>query len=845
MSRHSPKSNAPGGSVLSRVLVFLAAVQIVAVLLPTAAAGQEEPAAPPKETPTQEAEPTPDSEPADPARDQAETPAPTPEPDPPSTEEPSPEPAPDEEEEPTPTETSPEPSPAPDEEESPSACALQGAEKVETDKLEYAPGATASIEGNDFTASCEASIEITTEGGSAPVVIEVETSSDGKLDSDWRVDGAPGTYELRVRGLNDVSLASTTFTVTDEKPSPAECAAQETEKIVTDKSEYRTGATVRITGEGFATWCDLRVAVTRPNGSVDTAELRIAAGEESDPESSARTNKADDPSATGAFRYDYALGDLPGRYRVRVLGAADGALASTTFAVMDSRPATCERRGREWITTDKGDYRPGATVHMTGAGYARSCLVKVKVIRPNGSVVRGDRSFAPGVDRVRTTARGRLAYDYVLNGIEGLYRVRVLGAGNVLLAKTTFTDQIRATPSDPRADFFPGNATACGQVGFPDDVQIGADDSDDAGDAFVVGTTTGIDPDRLQVQITPVGVAAGVVVHAVVVKGSNGYNVYTAPFVPPDEAPPQNYISPKNNGGNVANISHWFVCYTFGGIEPDEGELIVLKRVIPPRGPTVEPLPTEFTVDVTCITPTGGTIEETFTFGEGGGVGTTLGGTRARIGIPVASTCTVVERETATFPDGSVVRYIPGQSVTIGEGIGVVVLVVNNFRDVATLTGSLRINKVVEPPSADLPDSFRVHVACTDRTITTVTVPAGGSATVEGIRAGAYCAVRERTRSLPSDLDITYSGDGVVQVRRHGIVQIVENETVEMTITNDAGISPGPPEPRGRGGAGVGKGGPARPGGELPLTGGPAVLLGGIGLLLFAGGLALVGRTKS
>jgi hypothetical protein len=257
------------------------------------------------------------------------------------------------------------------------------------------------------------------------------------------------------------------------------------------------------------------------------------------------------------------------------------------------------------------------------------------------------------------------------------------------------------------------------------------------------------------------------------------------------------------------------------------------------------PLPTEFTVDVTCVTPTGRTIEETFTFGEGGGVGTTLGGTRARIGIPVGSTCTVVERDTDTFPDGSVVRYIPGQTVTIGEGIGVVVLVVNNFRDVETLTGSLRINKVVEPPSADLPDRFRVHAACTDRTITTVTVPAGGSATVEGIRAGAYCAVRERTRSLPSDLEITYSGDGVVQVRRHGIVQIVENETVEMTINNDAGISPGPPEPRGRGGAGVGKGGPARPRGELPLTGGPAVLLGGIGLLLFAGGLALAGRTKS
>ncbi|MGH3011031.1 MAG: DUF5979 domain-containing protein [Gaiellaceae bacterium] len=830
---------------MRRMLILLALALFV---LPAAAAGQEEPQAPASDPAAQEGEPASDPEPAEPPEEEAEPSASEPEPAP--TEEQEPEPAPGEEEgrkeEPDPAPTEEETEPAPDEQQGPTACASQGTERVETDESEYAAGSTAHIRGTDFVTSCEASIEITpTEGGFAPVVNKVETSAEGRLEDDYLVDGDAGEYEVRVLGADDVVLASTTFTVTAEEPTPDQCVAQGTESVAADKSRYALRSTVHITGDGYAASCGLQVEVTRPNGSVDTADVQVApAAEEPEAARSAPSGdaeiEADDSAATGPFEYDYVLGNLTGRYVVRVLGAGGEALASTAFAVEGPRPTSCERRRRETIATDKADYRPGATVHMTGSGYARSCLVKVRVVRPDGSVVRGDGSFERGVDQVRTTARGRLFYDYVLNGIEGLYRVRVLGAGGILLAKTTFTDQIRATPSDPRADFFPGNATTCGQVGFPDDVQIGADDSDDAADAFVVGTTTGIDPDRLQVEITPAGAAAGVVVHAVVVKGSNGYNVYTAPFVPPDEAPPQNYISPRNNGGNVANISHWFVCYTFGGIEPDQGELIVLKRVIPPRGPTVEPLPTEFTVDVTCITPTGGTIEETFIFGEGGGVGTTLGGTRARIGIPVGSTCTVVELSTDTFPDGSVVRYIPGQTVTIGEGIGVVVLVVNNFRDVETLTGSLRINKVVEPPSADPPSSFRVHVACNDRTSTTVTVPAGGSATVKGIRAGAYCAVKERTRSLPSDLEVTYSGDGVVQVRRHGIVQIVENETVELTITNDGGISPGPPEPRGRGGAG--KGGPVRPRGDLPLTGGPAVLLGTIGLVLVAGGLILTRR---
>ena len=837
MSRPLSILHAPVGSQMRRVLLLLA---VLVVLLPAAAAGQEEPAEPAENAPTQEGEPTPDSEPAP---GQSETPAPDSEPEPAPTEEQEPEPEPDEEQEPDPAPTEEqEPDPAPDEDQESTACALQRTETLETDQSEYAPGSTAHIKGADFATSCEASIEISrTEGDLAPFVVEVETSSEGTLDADYLVDGDAGEYKVRVLGADDEVLTSTTFAVTAEESVPEECAAQGTERVAVDRSRYAPRSTVRITGDGYAASCDLQVEVTRPNGSVDTAEVQVAPAAE---EPNAARSSASE--ATGSFEYDYVLGNLTGRYRVRVLSADSEAFASAAFAVEGPRPTRCERRGRETIATDKADYRPGATVHMTGARYARSCLVKVKVVRPDGSVVRGDGSFEPGVDQVRTTARGRLFYDYVLNGIEGLYRVRVLGAGNALLAKTTFTDQIRATPSDPRADFFRGNATRCMEVGFPADLQLGADGSDAAADAFVVGTPTGRDPDMLQVEITPAGVAAGVVVNAVVVKGSNGYNVYTAPFVPPDEAFPQNYISPTNNGGNVANISHWFVCYTFGGIVPVEGALFVHKRVIPPRGPTVDPLPTEFIVDVVCETPTGGLINETFVFGEGGGVGTTLGGTRARIGIPVGSTCMVEERDTDTFPEGSVVSYFPAQDVTIEEGPGAVVVVTNNFRNVETLTGSLRIRKVVEPPSADLPDSFRVHVDCTDRTSTTVTVPAGGSATVGGITAGAYCAVRERTGSLPSDLEVTYSGDGVEQVRRDGIVQIVENETVEMTITNDAGDAPpeppGPNGGQGGAGAGAGEGGPARPRGELPLTGGPAVLLGGLGLALIAGGLVVARR---
>ena len=271
---------------------------------------------------------------------------------------------------------------------------------------------------------------------------------------------------------------------------------------------------------------------------------------------------------------------------------------------------------------------------------------------------------------------------------------------------------------------------------------------------------------------------------------------------------------------------------------------------MPPPGPPVEPLPTEFTVVVTC-TLDGEIVEgfpETLTFGVGGGV--RLGGPRAITGIPEGSVCTVVEQDT-TLPDGTVVSYVPAGAddpgVVIGEGAGVVVGVVNDFSNVEVQTGSLQIHKVLipPPPGVDFPDSFVVHVACSDGTDVLVTVPAGGSATVEDITALATCVVTEQIDSLPPDLEVTYSPSPFP--RREAIVVIVADETVEVTITNDAsnvsggGVGPG----GGSGAGGVTDSSRSLPTGDLPLTGAPAALVGGLGLALIASGLALAWRRKA
>jgi LPXTG-motif cell wall-anchored protein len=266
-------------------------------------------------------------------------------------------------------------------------------------------------------------------------------------------------------------------------------------------------------------------------------------------------------------------------------------------------------------------------------------------------------------------------------------------------------------------------------------------------------------------------------------------------------------------------------------------------------------------VVATCTTPEGDILTQTFPFGGGGGV--RLGAPPAMTGIPVDSTCTVVEQNTDTFPDGSVVSYVPAGAddpgVTIGGEEGVVVVVTNDFSNVEVQTGSLQVNKVLipPPPGVDLPGSFVVHVACDDGTDVLVTVPAGGSATVPGITAGAACVVEEQIGSLPPDLEVAYSPSPA-------IVEIVADETVEVTITNDASnippppppSPPSPPPPSDSGGTGADGGGAGegaapvaergqQPTGELPFTGAPAVLLGGIGLALIAGGLTLVRRRKN
>jgi hypothetical protein len=90
------------------------------------------------------------------------------------------------------------------------------------------------------------------------------------------------------------------------------------------------------------------------------------------------------------------------------------------------------------IWTDKGDYTPGETVLIFGAGFNPNAQISVSVIRPNGWI---DNWYAYG-DSI-----GSFETSYQLDGITGTYTVNATDGTNT--ATTTFTDAISPKSVEP------------------------------------------------------------------------------------------------------------------------------------------------------------------------------------------------------------------------------------------------------------------------------------------------------------------------------------------------------------------------------------------------------------
>lgn len=128
-------------------------------------------------------------------------------------------------------------------------------------------------------------------------------------------------------------------------------------------------------------------------------------------------------------------------YRLSLLAVAAAlcCLAAALSVVYFARAAPL-------LTTDKEDYYSTEVVTVSGSGFSANTLYDIPVIRPDGSIVKGDGSFVPGWDTVESDENGAFTYYYQLDGITGTYEVRVYNSpwsgdlDETPIATTTFTD---------------------------------------------------------------------------------------------------------------------------------------------------------------------------------------------------------------------------------------------------------------------------------------------------------------------------------------------------------------------------------------------------------------------
>ncbi len=102
--------------------------------------------------------------------------------------------------------------------------------------------------------------------------------------------------------------------------------------------------------------------------------------------------------------------------------------------------------GNESIVADQPEYTMGDTVKISGQGFEPNHLVKVQVIRVDGSIVTGNGSETPGSDIVTTDPYGTFTYFYLLDGgpvsaYNGILTVNAIDTFNSqVLATTSFKD---------------------------------------------------------------------------------------------------------------------------------------------------------------------------------------------------------------------------------------------------------------------------------------------------------------------------------------------------------------------------------------------------------------------
>jgi hypothetical protein len=189
-------------------------------------------------------------------------------------------------------------------------------------------------------------------------------------------DGEPATARSRLRIQLLVALFATltvavlqlALAQTGSAAPGDPCPQTGMETVSTDAADYPPGSTVHISGTGYASDCDVRVEISRPDTVVDTATVTT--------------------DLFGNISHDYLLPPPPGvigDYRLNVVGYAEVILASTGFT--DGGPKVNKLFRNAGLTDEAYQYALGETTFAQATNLNASFGYKLEVFNASNASV--------------------------------------------------------------------------------------------------------------------------------------------------------------------------------------------------------------------------------------------------------------------------------------------------------------------------------------------------------------------------------------------------------------------------------------------------------------------------
>jgi uncharacterized protein YfaS (alpha-2-macroglobulin family) len=193
----------------------------------------------------------------------------------------------------------------------------EGTPSIGSDKADYAPGETVSLNGSGWAAGDIVHLTVD-DDQSDPWTYDADVTAadDGTVSDSFALPDLAGTYAVTATAPSGTASATLTATAPPPPPPPSAGPA-----ISSDKSDYAPGDTVALTGSDWAAGETVHVAVDDDQDDAWTHDADLTA--------------ADDGTVSDSFD----LPDVAGTYSVEATAPSGTATDSFTVTALPASPS--------------------------------------------------------------------------------------------------------------------------------------------------------------------------------------------------------------------------------------------------------------------------------------------------------------------------------------------------------------------------------------------------------------------------------------------------------------------------------------------------------------------------